>query len=155
MTLLVEAIAATFLILGGFLAFVAALGIVRMRDVYIRMHASTKAGTLGLALILLSLVLVSDAPGAIGKGLAVFAFILLTVPIGAHLIGRAAYRSGIEPWRPGPRHVPLPTSVLRKNDMNRRCNTNSRGWDVTSTPDGRRRRGNRWAWSRCAPGRHG
>lgn len=103
MTLLLDTIAAMFLVLGGFLAFAAAVGIVRLQDVYIRMHASTKAGTLGLAFILLALVVVSDEPGVIGKGLATFAFMLLTVPIGAHLIGRAAYRSGVRPWRPGGR----------------------------------------------------
>ena len=97
---LLDTIAAAFLVLGGFLAFTAALGIVRMRDVYIRMHASTKAGTLGLALVFLAIVLTGGHPGVAGKGLAAFAFVLLTAPIGAHLIGRAAYRSGIRPWRP-------------------------------------------------------
>lgn len=97
---LLDTVAAILLMLGGFLGFVAALGIVRMQDVYIRMHASTKAGTLGIALIVLALVLVSDEPGAVGKGLATFAFVLLTAPIGAHLIGRAAYRAGLSPWRP-------------------------------------------------------
>lgn len=98
MTMVLEAVAALFLVLGGFLAFAAALGIVRMPDVYIRMHASTKAGTLGVGLIVLSLVLIGGEAGVVGKGLAIFAFIVLTAPIGAHLIGRSAWRCGIKPW---------------------------------------------------------
>ncbi|MEO1092785.1 MAG: monovalent cation/H(+) antiporter subunit G [Pseudomonadota bacterium] len=94
-----EIAAAICLVLGGFLTFIAALGLVRMPDVYIRMHASTKAGTLGVGLIVVALVLVGGGSGVVGKGLAIVAFILITAPIGAHLIGRAAYRAGMQPWQ--------------------------------------------------------
>ncbi len=94
-----ELLAATALVLGGAMCFVAALGLIRMPDVYIRMHASTKAGTLGVLLIVLALVFIGADAGIVSKGLAVFAFVLLTAPIGAHLIGRAAYRAGLEPWQ--------------------------------------------------------
>ncbi len=96
---ILEVLAAVSLILGGALGFIAALGVLRMPDVYIRMHASTKAGTLGVLLILLALILTAGDGGLIGKSIAVFAFVLLTAPIGAHLIGRAAYRAGLEPWQ--------------------------------------------------------
>ena len=99
MSMVLEVLSAIFLVLGGFLAFAAALGIVRMPDVYIRMHASTKAGTLGVGLIVMSLVLVGGEASVVGKGIAIFAFIVLTAPIGAHLIGRSAWRCGIKPWQ--------------------------------------------------------
>ncbi|MFW5678755.1 MAG: monovalent cation/H(+) antiporter subunit G [Pseudomonadota bacterium] len=98
MSVVLDLLAALCLVLGGFLAFAAALGLIRMPDVYIRMHASTKAGTLGVLLIVLSIVFLGGEASVVGKGLAVFAFILLTAPIGAHLIGRSAYRCGIKPW---------------------------------------------------------
>lgn len=99
-----EPVAAVVLVLGGALTFVAALGVLRMPDVYIRMHASTKAGTLGVLLIALALVFMGADAGVVSKALAVFAFVLLTAPIGAHLIARAAWRGGLEPWqwRPKP-----------------------------------------------------
>jgi multicomponent Na+:H+ antiporter subunit G len=105
MTEMLEVLAAVALVLGGALSFVAALGVLRMPDVYIRMHASTKAGTLGVLLIALALVLTGADAGVVSKALAVFAFVLLTAPIGAHLIARAAWRGGQEPWqwRPKPR----------------------------------------------------
>ena len=95
----IEVVAAVSLVLGGLLTFFAALGVLRMPDVYIRMHASTKAGTLGVLLIIVALILTGASGALIGKSLAVFAFVLLTAPIGAHLIGRAAYRGGLQPWQ--------------------------------------------------------
>jgi len=99
MSEVLEVLAAVALVLGGALTFIAALGVLRMPDVYIRMHASTKAGTLGVLLIALALVFTGADAGVVSKALAVFAFLLLTAPIGAHLIGRAAWRGGLEPWR--------------------------------------------------------
>lgn len=107
MTGALEVLAALCLVMGGALTFVAALGVLRMPDVYIRMHASTKAGTLGVLLIALALVFIGADAGVVSKSLAVFAFVLLTAPIGAHLIARAAWRSGQEPWQWRPR-VPPP-----------------------------------------------
>jgi multicomponent Na+:H+ antiporter subunit G len=98
-----ELLAAISLVLGGALTFIAALGVLRMPDVYIRMHASTKAGTLGVLLIALALVLMGADAGVVSKAIAVFAFVLLTAPIGAHLIARAAWRGGQRPWQWRPR----------------------------------------------------
>jgi multicomponent Na+:H+ antiporter subunit G len=96
---LFDLLAAISLVLGGALTFLAALGVLRMPDVYIRMHASTKAGTLGVLLIALALVFLGADAGVVSKAIAVFGFVLLTAPIGAHLIARAAWRTGIEPWQ--------------------------------------------------------
>ncbi|WP_296897143.1 monovalent cation/H(+) antiporter subunit G [Thiohalocapsa sp.] len=109
MTGLAEVLAAIALVLGGALTFIAALGVLRMPDVYIRMHASTKAGTLGVLLIALALVFVGADAGVVSKAVAVFAFILLTAPIGAHLIARAAWRGGLKPWQWRPERTDPPT----------------------------------------------
>ncbi|MFP4126090.1 MAG: monovalent cation/H(+) antiporter subunit G [Alphaproteobacteria bacterium] len=99
MSPLLEVLGAASLVLGAALAFIAALGVLRMPDVYIRMHASTKAGTLGVLLITLALFFTDTDAGSVSKALAVFAFVLLTAPIGSHLIARAAWRGGQEPWQ--------------------------------------------------------
>ncbi len=95
-------IAGCLLIGGGFFAFVAALGILRLGDVYLRMHASTKAATLGVGMILLAVAVYFDRDAVTMRALAVIAFILLTIPVGSHLLGRAAYRAGV-PMAPGSR----------------------------------------------------
>lgn len=91
---LVEWVTAFLLLAGGAFAFVAGLGLLRLPDVLVRMHASSKAGTLGAGLVLLAAALVfADLGTSVRMGLTI-AFLLLTAPIAAHLIGRAAYRTG-------------------------------------------------------------
>ncbi len=93
-----DLIAATLLALGGAFTLIAGIGIFRMPDVFIRMHASTKVGTLGSGLIMAGVCVHFGDPLVIFKAILVVLFLLLTAPIGAHMIGRAALRIGIEPW---------------------------------------------------------
>jgi multicomponent Na+:H+ antiporter subunit G len=62
------------------------------------MHAATKAGTLGAGLILISEAFFYAELGITLRALAAISFLLLTAPVAAHLIGRAAYYSGIRLW---------------------------------------------------------
>ena len=91
---MIDVLAGLVLLLGGAFCLIAALGVVRMPDVYIRMHASTKAGTLGVGLIGLATAVLVAQSGFVLKALVVVAFMILTAPIGAHLLGRAAFRAG-------------------------------------------------------------
>ncbi|MCO6390154.1 potassium:proton antiporter [Aliihoeflea aestuarii] len=77
----------------GFL-FVAALGILRLTDPFQRMHASTKAGTLGAGLVVAGATVAIGTTMAIVIGFLTVVFLLLTVPVAGHLLGRAAYVSG-------------------------------------------------------------
>jgi multicomponent Na+:H+ antiporter subunit G len=87
-------LASALILVGAFFSLVAALGILRMPDLLMRMHAATKAGTLGAGLMLLAAaVALADAGVAVRAGAAI-GFLLLTAPVAAHVIGRAAYRSG-------------------------------------------------------------
>ncbi len=95
MRTVLDVVSAVMLLVGVLLYLVAALGLVRLPDVFSRMHAATKASTLGLALVLLGAMLrVEQAGDAVRLGL-VIAFTFLTAPVGAHMLGRAAYRSGV------------------------------------------------------------
>ena len=84
---------------GGFFVFAAALGVMRLPDVLIRMHASTKAGTLGCGLILLAAAIHFAETAIVARALATIVFLMLTAPVGAHMIARAAYRAGVPLWR--------------------------------------------------------
>jgi multicomponent Na+:H+ antiporter subunit G len=72
----------------------------RFRDVYSRLHASTKSATLGVFSILLSsfLFFLLEDGAVSGKLVLGIVFVLLTSPVSAHLISRAAYRSGVALW---------------------------------------------------------
>lgn len=93
--MLIDVLSAIFLVAGGFFCFVAGIGIVRLGDIFIRMHASTKAGTLGIALIAVAMMLHARSVLEVLEPLFVFLFMILTIPIGSHLIGRAAFRTRI------------------------------------------------------------
>jgi multicomponent Na+:H+ antiporter subunit G len=80
------------LVLGALFFLVAAVGVVKLPDALTRMHAATKAGTLGAGLMLLAASLAAGDVGVSVRGAAIFFFLLITAPIGAHVIGRTVWR---------------------------------------------------------------
>lgn len=80
---------------GIFFFLVGVVGLLRLPDVYSRMHATTKCDTLGAGLILFALVLYSGFSNASVKLLFMILFIWITNPTAAHVIARAAYRNKI------------------------------------------------------------
>jgi len=92
-------ILAGLLMVGG-TAFmlVAAIGLLRLPDLYTRMHAVTKAGTLGVGLILLSAAVAFGDVSVATRSLVALLFVLLTAPVSAHMIGRAGYLGKVEMW---------------------------------------------------------
>lgn len=90
-------VAAILMLAGSLFCAVAALGILRFPDVYTRLHAASKAGPLGAGLILLSVGLsAGDWPTLLRCVLGLL-FLLLTSPVSAHLLARAALRAGTKP----------------------------------------------------------
>ena len=96
---MIEVLTSLLVIAGSLFAFMAALGVLRLPDVLIRMHASTKAGTLGCGLILLAVAVYFGETGIAARAIAAIVFLLITAPVAAHMIGRAAYRTGVPLWQ--------------------------------------------------------
>lgn len=89
------ALVVAFLLLAGSLfALVAALGVVRLPDLYTRMHAASKAGTVGSGLLLFAAGVASGEVSVFARALAGFVFFLLTAPVAAHLLAKAAHQTG-------------------------------------------------------------
>ncbi len=95
---MIDVIAAAVMVLGAAFVLVAGVGAVRFPDVFMRMHAATKAGTLGAAFVLLAAALLFASTAAVTKALLTFLFLLLTAPVAAHVLGRAAYYDNVELW---------------------------------------------------------
>ncbi len=89
-----EIIGASALLIGAFFMFVASLGLVRLPDVYTRMHAATKATTFGMGGILIATSLAFQDAEITTQSLLALVFLFLTAPTSAHLIARAAYKNG-------------------------------------------------------------
>lgn len=87
------------LIFGAMMTLLAAIGLIRFPDLLTRMHAATKTGTLGVGCTVLAVAVHFDDVGITARALLIVVFLFMTAPIAAHMIGRAAYFSGVELWR--------------------------------------------------------
>jgi len=95
--------AAALLVVGGLFALVGGVGMVRFGDFFMRLHAPTKASTLGVGGVLLASLLISWARGEPGlHELLITLFLFITAPVSANLMGMAALHLRV------PSHAPLP-----------------------------------------------
>jgi len=85
--------------IGAVAIFIAAIGIIRMPDFYLRLSVTVKAATLGSGLLLFSLAIFFPQVSVTTKALAIGFFLLLTAPVAAHMIGRTAYFIGTALWK--------------------------------------------------------
>jgi multicomponent Na+:H+ antiporter subunit G len=85
-------------LLGAFFGFVAAVGLLRLPDIYTRTHAASKSDTLAAVLALAAVVLAIQTELATFKAVLLLVFVFVTNPTAAHAIARAANDQGIEPW---------------------------------------------------------
>jgi multicomponent Na+:H+ antiporter subunit G len=88
-----DALATACMLLGALLAVSGALGIVRFPDPLSKLHAATKPQVLGLILMLAAVGLREPSWGTISTLFLIAAFQVLTLPVAAHMIGRAVYRT--------------------------------------------------------------
>jgi multicomponent Na+:H+ antiporter subunit G len=95
---LVDAVTALFMLIGTFFMCVGAFGLMRMPDLFMRMSATTKSVTLGVSFMLLAAAVHFHEHGLGMRILATIAFIFITAPVAAHMIGRAGYARGVELW---------------------------------------------------------
>ncbi len=91
-------LAGGLLIIGALFTLVAAVGVVRLPDLYMRMHAASKTGTVGSGVMLLAIAFHSGEFDVVTRAIACIIFFLLTAPLSAHLLARAAYCTGVRPW---------------------------------------------------------
>ena len=89
---------AIFIVVGSAFALIAALGVLRMPDFYMRMHAATKAGAFGAFLLLIAAALYFGSLRAVLTSLAVIVFFYLTTPVAAQTLAESAYRRGVKMW---------------------------------------------------------
>lgn len=89
-----DGIGMVLILCGALLCLTAAIGLLRFRDLLTRMHAATKPQVLGVLLVLLGVALSKQSGLHIGMLLLVGVFQMLTIPVGAHMVGRAGFRTG-------------------------------------------------------------
>lgn len=91
---MLDVLGLVFLLLGALLCVAAAVGLLRFPDLLTRMHAGTKPQILGVLLVLLGVGLRTRAGLDVGMLILIALFQMLTIPVGAHMVGRAGFRTG-------------------------------------------------------------
>mgnify|MGYP001057353396 CR=1 FL=1 len=78
---------------------IGSIGLVRLPDFFARTHAASKVDTVGVIVALVGVAIISGVTLDAAKVLLVGFFLLLTNPVAAHALGRAAWKSGLKPWQ--------------------------------------------------------
>jgi multicomponent Na+:H+ antiporter subunit G len=95
---LVTVVASLLVVVGVFFLFTGTVGLLRLPDVYNRMHATSKAATLGASSLLVADFVYFGATGDAASGMRALLgvlFLFLTAPTGAHVMSRSAKRMGV------------------------------------------------------------
>jgi len=104
---LLQYLAAVAVLGGAVFGLLAAIGIVRLPDLYMRLHAASKAGAVGAGLILIAVALISTDGAVVLRATLGLIFLLLSTPVAAHLLARAAYKAG---------ELPIVTTTIEEID---------------------------------------
>jgi multicomponent Na+:H+ antiporter subunit G len=96
---MIDIVTAILWLAGSAFALLAAVGVLRMPDVFTRMQASTKASTLGLACLLIGAALQMGDLASFIRAASIGAFVLLTTPVAGHVIARASYFADVPLWK--------------------------------------------------------
>jgi multicomponent Na+:H+ antiporter subunit G len=96
--MILDVLTAFFWLAGASFALLASIGVLRMPDVFTRMQTSTKASTLGVGCLLVGTALQFADVASIARVASIGAFVMLTSPVAAHVIARAAYVAEVPLW---------------------------------------------------------
>lgn len=92
----IEIITSIFILIGVFFTFLSAIGVIRLPDIYSRMHAAGKSSTLGVVTLMIATFVYFIPSGTINaKVLLAILFLFITAPLSALMVNRSAYRNGV------------------------------------------------------------
>lgn len=105
MSVAVDIVSWTAILLGSAVLLIGGVGLVRLPDFYSRGHAVGMTDTLGAALIVIGMMVEAGWSLNLARLAFILAFLLLTSPTASHALAHAAFTSGLRPWtRAEPRH---------------------------------------------------
>ena len=96
---MIDIVTAVLWLAGSAFSLLAAVGVLRMPDVFTRMQASTKASTFGLGCLLIGAALQMGDLASFIRAASIGAFVLLTTPVAGHVIARASYVANVPLWK--------------------------------------------------------
>jgi multicomponent Na+:H+ antiporter subunit G len=99
MAVLADVLSWVFILAGLFFVLTGSLGVLRMPDVYCRLHAGGMTDTMGAGFLLVGMAIQAGWTLLALRLLLVYGFLLFTSPISTHALARAALSGGVEPYR--------------------------------------------------------
>ena len=97
-----QTVLGTLIMLGGLIfMLIGSIGLVRLPDFFSRTHAASKVDTVGIVVLLIGIAVLEGMSLNSGKLMVAIVFLMLTNPVSAHALARAALRAGFKPWRRG------------------------------------------------------
>jgi multicomponent Na+:H+ antiporter subunit G len=124
-----QILSAILMVIGAGFMLIAAIGVARLPDVFMRMHASTKSATLGVGCLMLGAALHFGDFAIAARAVAVVIFFFVTAPVAAHMLGRAAYLAGVPLW-----DKTLSDELRGKYDLEQHTLDSGAAITATSTP---------------------
>lgn len=104
MTPILEWFVAALIIIAAFFVLVGAIGLARLPDFFMRLHAPTKASTLGLGGVLIASILLGVMHGRAGIAeLLITLFVFITAPVSANMMAQAGLHLGLGSKAPIPK----------------------------------------------------
>ena len=125
-----DGVSNVLMLLGSTLLLLAATGVLRMPDLFMRMQAASKASSLGMACLLLALAFHFPGVSVNIRVVGVIAFFYVTAPVTAHLISRAAYFLGVPLWE----HTVIDELRGRYNPLTHRLRRHPVGSQMEDAP---------------------
>tara|TARA_R110000850_G_scaffold137901_1_gene259062 strand:- start:166 stop:540 length:375 start_codon:yes stop_codon:yes gene_type:complete len=116
---IVEWLAIALLILGSVFILIGAIGLVKLPDFYTRLHAPTKASTLGIGAILIASLLLHliDDRGTNIQEFVISLFLFITAPVSAYMMAKAAIHRDVTPIKET-QNPHIRQTIKRQNDQN-------------------------------------
>jgi multicomponent Na+:H+ antiporter subunit G len=102
MEILVDALSWISILIGIFFMLVGTIGVLRMPDVFTRLHAAGMTDTMGAGFLILGMSFQAGITLNLARLIFIYAFLLFTSPIGTHALARAALEGGVDPYRFSP-----------------------------------------------------
>ncbi len=97
MAILLDIVSWVLLVAGSIFCMIGGLGLIRLPDVYARMHAAVITDTLGAGMILAGLMVQGGFSQVTVKLILILIFLLFTSPTSTYALANAAYHRGLEP----------------------------------------------------------
>ena len=109
--MLADLLSAVFVLAGGFFLVVGGIGLIRLPDLFSRLHAAGITDTLGLGLFVVGFMCQAGLSAATAKLALVLLFLLLTGPVATHALAKAALHGGLRPRLAEPASSPVRAEI--------------------------------------------